>query len=825
VGLNTGALRIYRLNEAAPPPSSSAKPPNGSSHPAGATPASPPPSGAQDGASSSVSAPAVKPSELLREVEKFSTRPVEQLAIIKEANTLVSLSNYAVALHDLTTFEPLEAPLARTKNAGCFAVTSNIVCDPATGINEIISRLAVAVKRRLLLWNWHESELSPDVGEVVLAEGIRTLTWASATKIVVGMNAGYVMVDVETQKTTEIVGSAIGGAAGGQGSRFGAYSSAGMGYMGLGGYIPKPLAAKLADGEILLAKDINTLFITDEGKPIEKRQVPWQSAPESIGYSYPYMLALQPPAKGSLEVRNPDTLSLLQTIALAGAAQLHFPPPTVSLAHKGKGFHISSERCVWKMDATDYDSQVEELVAHGRHDEAISILQMLEDALLKDKKETLREIKMQKAEQLFKQKKYLESMDLFNEENVYAPPERVLRFFPKSIAGDLAGNATKDVDSEEDAAKGKANGEKPAKTEPALDAASPSKGGAFTKMFFGHKKATSDAGSVVSSRKGADAEDAASVKGKPADEDALEGEDLLNATEALQSFLAGTRARLNRVIDPETGKLKPKKPENGSAEEAFKALLTSSRDESDRKLEQELRATFTLVDTTMFRVLMLIRPKLASSLFRIANFCDPDVVNKRLLEQNRYTELVDFFHGKKLHRKALQLLQQFGSGEEPHEAAPSLHGPERTVVYLQSLPPEMIDLILEFSEWTLRTKPELGMEVFTTDSENAETLPRDRVVDFLGSIDVGLEIRYLDHIITELNDMTPDFHNRLVELLVKRLKESRKGNDWDALMEKLVSFLGDSRQYGLRKAHGLLPKDGTAPRRCSIRMSRCADRL
>jgi len=811
VGLNTGSLRIYRLNETPPPPpSSSGRPPNGSLPPTGATPASPPADGAQNGTPPSISVPpAVKPTDLLREVEKFSTRPVEQLATIKEANTLVSLSNYAVALHDLTTFEPLEAPLARSKNASCFAVTSNIVCDPATGINEIISRLAVAVKRRLLLWSWHESELSPDVGEVVLVEAIRTLTWASATKIVVAMNAGYVMVDVETRETKEIVGSAIGGgAAGSQGSRFGAYSSAGMGYMGLGGYIPKPLAAKLADGEMLLAKDTNTLFITDEGKPVDKRQVPWQSAPESVGYSYPYLLALQPPAKGSLEVRNPDTLSLLQNVSLPGAAQMHFPPPTYSLAHKGKGFHISSERCVWKMDATDYDSQVEELVAHNRYDEAISILQMLEDALLKDKKETLREIKMQKAERLFHEKKYLESMDLFNEDDVYAPPERVLRFFPRSIAGDVAGRVAKDVDAEEEADKGKANGEKAAKVEPVLDAASPSKGGGFTKMFFGHKKAPSDTGSAVSSRKGPDAEDAASVKGRPADEDGLDGEDLLNATEALQSFLAGTRARLHRVIDPETGKLKPKKSDSGSTEEAFKALLTTSRDESDEKREQELRATFTLVDTTMFRVLMLIRPKLASSLFRIANFCDPEVVNGRLLEQSRYIELVDFFYGKKLHREALHLLQKFGSGEKPDAAAPSLYGPERTVVYLKSLPPEMIDLILEFSEWTLRTKPELGMEIFTTDSENAETLPRDRVVAFLEGIDIGLEIKYLSHIIAELNDMTPDFHNRLVELLIKRLKADRKGEDWDGMMEKLVDFLRDSRQYGLRKAHGLLPKDG-----------------
>lgn len=64
-----------------------------------------------------------KPTDLLREVEKFSTRAIDQLAIIKEANMIVSLSNYYVSLHDLQTYELMET-LGRTKNASCFAVTS-----------------------------------------------------------------------------------------------------------------------------------------------------------------------------------------------------------------------------------------------------------------------------------------------------------------------------------------------------------------------------------------------------------------------------------------------------------------------------------------------------------------------------------------------------------------------------------------------------------------------------------------------------------------------------------------------------------------------------
>ncbi|KAI1496511.1 SPX domain-containing protein [Biscogniauxia marginata] len=823
VGLNTGSLRIYRLNELPPLP----KPSNGTSSLSDSPPADSLPDSKPD--------TAAKPTDLLYEVEKFSTRAIDQLAIIKEANTLVSLSNYYVSLHDLGTYELIET-ITRTKNATCFAVTSNIVKDAATGIPEIISRLAVAVKRRLLLWSWHESELHDEVTEIVLPEAIRTVTWANATKVVCGMNAGYVLVDVTTSQIQEIAGVGAA-AAGGQGTRFGAAS---MGYMGLGGYMPKPLASRLAEGEMLLTKDINTLFIDTDGKPLEKRQVPWQSAPESIGYSYPYMLALQPPAKGFLEVRNPQTLNLLQTIELVGAAQLHFPPPTVSLAHAGKGFHISSDRVVWKMDATDYDSQVQELVDRARYDEAISVLSMLEDALLTDKTGTMREVKMRKAEVLFKQRKFRASLDLFNEDEVHAPPERVLRLYPRMIAGDLSAelqraetpDAEEKENSEDDV---KPDGDKVAKAEPTVDTPSPSRAGGFAKYWMGgHRRTDSDTASIASSRRGGtDNEDATSIKPKKKKiehDGPLEGKDLTKAVRELNSYLAGTRARLQRLIDPTTGKLRARKPSlsiNNSlgSDENLNALLTNPHSESDEQLEKELRETFTLVDTTLFRGYMFSQPSLAAPLFRIPNFCDPAVVNEKLLEHNRYNELVDFFYGKKLHREALTLLRKFGDtgangstaklelnghGETEIEIPEQLRGPRRTVGYLQSLPPEMIDLTLEFADWVLRRDPDLGMEIFVADSENAETLPREKVLEYLGAIDVDLEIRYLEHIIGELEDGTPDFHNRLVELQVKALKQDRRDYYWEGRLGRLITFLKESRQYSLSRAYAMIPRDDAA---------------
>jgi hypothetical protein len=76
--------------------------------------------------------------------------------------------------------------------------------------------------------------------------------------------------------------------------------------------------------------------------------------------------------------------------------------------------------------------------------------------------------------------------------------------------------------------------------------------------------------------------------------------------------------------------------------------------------------------------------------------------------------------GKGLHRQALQLLQNLGQKEEPESdaisvtsstMAESLQGPEHTVLYLQKLKGEDIDIIFEFARWPLQENEQLAMEV------------------------------------------------------------------------------------------------------------------
>ena len=703
----------------------------------------------------------------MRELEKFSKYKVEQLAVVKEANILVSLSNSQVHIHDLQSYE-LQETLVKAKGASTFAVTSNVVKDESTSIPSIVSRLAVAVKRRLILWSWHDSELAPETSEITLVSTIRALKWATGTRLIAGLNSSYVLVDVETSAVTDIVGpGSIGGAPGQDGGRFSGAGVASMGYLGMTS--PPPLATQLGEGEMLLAKDINTLFIDTDGSSLGRRQIPWSVAPEAVGYSYPYLLALQA-TKGTLEVRNPETLSLLQTVSLPSAHQLHVPQPNVSLAHAGKGFLVLSDRCVWRMKALDYDAQIDALVEQARLDEALSLLGMLEDALLRDKDGRIRDIKVIKAQQLFDQRRYRDSIDLFTE--VSAPPERVIRLYPPFIAGDASPLSPLHKENlKED------------HFEVGTDAASDSEVSPKETPTKPSSEDTARESKDDSERRGGD---------KP-----LEGKDLKTATEELRGFLVSVRTKFKKILDPD-GNVKvgvlenmPHKEIREVASLIGKSTLNASDDQG------QLLQTAKLVDTTLFRAYMFVSPSFAGPLFRIDNFCDPDVVNERLIDAHRYNDLVDFFYGKKLHRQALELLKKFGEAEKESEDAPQLHGPRRTVAYLQNLSPDMIDLIIQFAEWPLREDSDLGMEVFLADTENAETLHRPRVLEFLQSIDQKLARTYLEHIIQELNDKTPDFHQRLVNIYIERLKSGdfENDNDQTAWKEKTLEFLKTSKEY------------------------------
>ncbi|EME49308.1 hypothetical protein DOTSEDRAFT_76656 [Dothistroma septosporum NZE10] len=811
VGLNTGALRVCRVNEIKSPSEGesgvslelSGSSSNGDHHAD-----APPPSPTKSGGSS-------KAVEVLHEEDKFSKKPVQQLAIIKEANLLVSLSDAYVSLHDLQSYHLVER-LERTKGATCFAVTSNVVKDPDTNVPSLVSRLAVGSKRKIVCWTWQDMEQAEGIVEISMEASLRSLNWTDGMRLMVGMDPGFSVVDITTQEITPVnkpvPKTASADLSSGElvGVRFGAVSSSGMGYMGMGSWVPKPMATPMIGDKVLLAKDVNTLFVSADGKASERRQIPWAQAPEAIGYSYPYLLALNPPDKGTLQIRNPDTLSLLQTINLPGAIALHVPQPNISLAHAGKGFLVASDRTIWRMNALPYDVQIADLVEKQRFDEAISLLNLLEDTLIDDKAGRIRDIFTQKAIVLFHQQKYRPSLDLFT--HAEASPDRVIALYPRIIAGDLSSIEEEPTEAEHQPVQG---GESKADDADKEAPSTPQKG-MLGRLRGSARKAEPDTASIRSpARKDAD-NMTVRTKANPSksQDKPLEGDDLKTAAHCLSSFLADARRRMPKFLNPD-GSLKEDPPtldsETGKPEFCNllpQAIVDDLKAGLDIEWQAELLKVAKLVDTTIFCCYMLASPTLAGSLFRVDNFCDPDVVQSALYESQRYSDLIEFLHGKKLHRQSLEMLAKFGKNKADAEVPQGMLGPERTIAYLKQLPPELVDLVLEFIRWPMQEKPEVGMEVFLADSDNAERLPRDKVLEFLHSINPKLEAEYLEHIINELNDSTSDFHQQLVDAYLDELKQTDISDEERTRAKtRLEAFLTRSREYNRRKTFQQLPAD------------------
>jgi len=757
VGLSSGSLRVYRINEHLIK--------------------------TNDYDKSNTDAPPPRSTELLQEYEKLSKRSIQQLAVIRPSNTLVILTDNHVCFHDLLSGS-LQEKLEKTRGATLFSIAE--IPQGVTQESEAVTYLAVGVKRKVSLWTWRGATLEVDVKEFVFPATVKSMTWVhKSAAFVVGMDPGFTLVEVDTSQMTEINKPVSGIEAAGQTlARFGAVNTSGINYMGMSGWVPKPMSTALTNGTMLLAKDVNTLFIDDKGKALDRRQIPWANGPEELGYVCPFLITLQPTAKGVLDVRNPETLTLLQRIPLVGASSIYpGPDGTVILA---------SDRTVWRLRIPEFRAQIEELVEKSKYDEAISLLTQLEEAAFPDRDKQIREVRIQKAKFLFEQQKYRDSLDLFTDAS--APPETVIALYPEVIASKLAERS--DPQSKTSGLEASNDGDTIPPANKATDK---------IKTIADN----SDTASIRSSNSVNKTEQTGS--GNLSSSSNHDGANLKQAVLALCSFLAHSRVQVQKHMSFD-GKLKDESLMSNHAKNIippFHNLIqkpeecTYDMSEWTKKLYEVAR----LVDTTLFRAYMFALPSLAGPLFRLDNFCDAKVVEEKLYETGRYNDLIIFLQGKKLHQEALQLLQQFGQNKAEEEVMPALRGPARTVEYLQQLPANLIDVILEFSVWPLKTDPERGMRIFMTDTEIAESLPRDKVLSHLDSIDHDLSYKYLEHIVLELNDNTPAFHQTLINTFISRMKINASGLDQSDIQAKLELFLRQSIFYNKNQTFRQLPTD------------------
>ena len=165
----------------------------------------------------------------------------------------------------------------------------------------------------------------------------------------------------------------------------------------------------------------------------------------------------------------------------------------------------------------------------------------------------------------------------------------------------------------------------------------------------GHKKVDSDAVSIRTNSAKDEPTEAGTPKKKPADlspaDKAAADKEFKDSVRALQSFLTQCRVQIKRYIDTDGNLKEPLPTPSGSQLEAdkppFHFFIEEASLESPIDWKAKLLEVAQLVDTTLFRAYMIANPSVAGSLFRLPNFCEPDVVQEKLYETGpvSYTHL------------------------------------------------------------------------------------------------------------------------------------------------------------------------------------------
>ncbi|KAF7725188.1 Vacuolar morphoproteinsis protein 6 [Apophysomyces ossiformis] len=681
---------------------------------------------------------------LAQTIKNFSKRPIEQLDIIKEIDMLVSLSDGLVSLHDLRTFE-LRMALGKTKGANLFAIQTMVEMSPEEKVPMLITRLAVAARKKLLVFVWQDSQFH-ETKELNIPDRIKAMAWVGTTKICLGFSSEYALMDVEADQLTELF-APTGPVESGPLSTISTLNN--LYNMSIGSRGGKPMVTKIPNNEMILARDHVSIFLGLDGTPTRKFGIEWSGAPEQMGYSYPYVIAILPK---HVEVRNIQTLKLVQQIELSNARFLN----------QGKLVYVASHNQIWRLTPFSFSTQIDQLVEKHEYEEAVSLLDQIDAVHVENKEEKLRAIRTAYANDLFRRGEYDTALGLFQE--LDAHPADVIRLYPEMISGGLA--ETSSLKEEEELLAMTMKKKKSTVNEENDDKSSKDERPA----------------SRASSRSRTTVTTVTTTRSSQKDV-ALTGDNLIESVNYLVRFLTDKRQRLSKKMQGSPRSQKAAKP-------------VEQLDHDD------LLYQASLVDTALLKSYMMTNDALVGPLLRVQNNCDVQECETILLDKKKYKELVDLYNCKGLHANALDLLAKLGQQTDG-----PLRGVMPTVRYLQRLGSSHLDLVLHYSRWVLEKDPRLGMDIFIDDLAEVETFPREKVLHHLESISSDLSIQYLEYILEELHDNSPEFHNRLAIAYLDKIMSVTDQERRAEVRSRMLNFLRVSTHYRAEKILIRLPMD------------------
>ncbi|KAF8634148.1 hypothetical protein AX15_001050 [Amanita polypyramis BW_CC] len=794
----------------------------------------------------------------LVQVKNLTKRSIEQLGFVRDINSLVILSEATVTLLPLPTFSP-STPLSKAKAALSFAVFSttrqlklekDTTEEPDKSVQPIpmsMTQLLVGCRRKVVLYSWKDGE-PQDAKEVSLPHSPRVVAFLDHDTACFAYTAtDYALFQLSTMTASDIVfaPTTISASSTARGALTGL-----SGYMSLGfGAKAKPCVIAVDELEALVVKDNQGTFVGKDGKPSRSVHVEWPVAPGETTFIKPYLFSILPagtvpipsPAEGSSSSVNPTqsfvpttVVQIRSSLSLLPVQTLPFPfvdssgsyislSTTLTAAQNAvvrllttsnherprlfmvttpvdRAMAASEGSTIWQISMKTWSEQLDELVLEGRYSDALALLGVIDEAILPDKDQRAKRIRILNAVSQFKASNYDAAIDTFTELDVN--PAKVVALYPESVSGRLAVPSDRwmplfggpepvsvPVRQREDDGSESESSSKEEKTAVSQGA---------------RREVSTDAPPVVDTKPQTGLNMIPGLSASGSIKARLQQSD----TASIISLRRGVPDEFHRSVETLVRYLSDRRPKIGAALQAVRITPRNQSHEIAPLSETPVEELFALpnaplsvltpaqqlrfaqiVDTALYKSYLIIRPSLLGSLCRVPNWCEVTEVEEDLRARQKYAELKDLYFGKKMHDKALNLLRELSEKEE--DMYDKL---QPTISYLQKLGPEHLEQIFKSARWVFGADQDMAFEIFT--SEEVE-LPRQAVANYLDSINTKICARYLEHIIMEWHEEIPDYHDRLAVIYLDMTLDAKRDNDENARREnyeKLLAFI-DSNQY------------------------------
>ncbi|PKU36958.1 vam6 vps39- hypothetical protein [Limosa lapponica baueri] len=260
---------------------------------------------------------------------------------------------------------------------------------------EEVLRMCVAVRKKLQLYFWKDREFHELQGDFSVPDVPKSMAWCE-NSICVGFKRDYYLIRVD-----------------GKGSIKELFPT---------GKQLEPLVAPVADGKVAVGQDDLTVVLNEEGICTQKCALNWTDIPIAMEHQPPYIIAVLP---RYVEIRTFEPRLLVQSIELQR--------PRFITSGGTNIIYVASNHFVWRLIPVSIATQIQQLLQDKQFELALQLAEMKDDSD-SEKRQQIHHIKNLFAFNLFCQKRFDESMQVFAK--LGTDPTHVMGLYPDLLPTD-----------------------------------------------------------------------------------------------------------------------------------------------------------------------------------------------------------------------------------------------------------------------------------------------------------------------------------------------------------------------------------------------------